>query len=173
MNKMIIAFVLSLMIPVSAFALDLTSMSDSELQTLFVQLNKEMILRSSSETDKLLEGNTGKHYISLDSLRLSKDEDGNNVIVLDMTFTNGSEESKTALLAVDVFVYQNGIEASRAYNVENVSSGNSIKKIRPGATISFSSGYVLDNLTDPIEIEIKESFSFSKEMLYGMFNLPQ
>lgn len=171
--KKLIAILIAILIPTVSFALDLSVMDDVELQALIVQINNEIISRSESKTEKILEGYAGKHYVSIDALRLSKDGDDNDVVVFDMTFTNGGEQSEAAFTALNVVVYQNGTEISRGYYIQDANTSNATKKLRPGATISFSYGFVLNNLIDPIEIELEESWNFSEEILYGMFDLPK
>lgn len=163
-------------IPSMAFALDMNSMTDDDLFALIREIEVELSTRQIENSDKtgvLLGGNVGSYYMSLTGIHMSSDRNENPVLVMDLTFTNNSTETKTASTTMGVTVFQGGIQCETTATPSDLEKSN--LKLRPGASISFSRGAVLYNTEDPVEIEMDQQFYFATEStaIVGLFDLPQ
>lgn len=96
----------------------------------------------------------------------TKDYEGKPTLVVDFTFTNGSDEATAFLFAVSDKAFQEGVQLETAIVTDDkkYDSGNAMKEIKPGTTIEVQSAYLLDGKSE-VTIEVTESFSFSDAML--------
>ena len=104
---------------------------------------------------------------------LSKDTDGKDIIIINFDFSNSDSEGKSFSISASTQVFQDGVELSHAYFVENYSSENSLKQVRDGATIAVQDAFELNNLTSPVEVEVSDTFDFlgKSEILKKTFEL--
>ena len=90
------------------------------------------------------EGQVGDYAVKITGVRLGKDYDGADAIILDYDFT---------IITGD----------------DNYDSDSYMKDIRPGVTLSCQCAYVLGNTTSPVEVEVKSiSDSFKSKVLYNV-----
>ena len=99
---------------------------------------------------------------------------GNPAIVVNLSWTNKGEVDASALWRLYVNAYQKGKELETtwpdAFN-DNVSMDSYLKNIAPGETIEFQVMFDVDNMTDPITIEVTEFQGKSKIKLSKTFLL--
>ncbi len=108
-------------------------------------------------------GNTltvdGDFKVTYKSFSLVKDYKGNDAIMITYDFTNlNPEEAQSFMIAVGDRLYQDGIQLEMAVTGE---SENTMTSVKNGATVTVKTAYLLRNTQSPIEIELKELFSFS------------
>ncbi len=119
--------------------------------------------------------NLGKYSVTIDSCRMAKDYAGNDVVIVQYTFTNVSDEDATSfMVAIDDQVFQNGVGLNGAYVMDdsaNYDSGNQMKEIKKGASIQVEVAYELNDLTSDIEVEVSELFSLSDNVVKRTFSL--
>ncbi len=96
---------------------------------------------------------------------LSKDDDGNDVIIINYDFSNSDTEGKSFSFSASTKVFQDGIELSNVslYHNEYYNYENSSKEVKDGATIPVQQAYKLSNLTSPVEIEVTNLLDFSSK----------
>ncbi len=96
---------------------------------------------------------------------LSKDDDGNDVIIINYDFSNSDTEGKSFSFSASTKVFQDGIELSNVYLYDNeyYNSENSSKEVKDGATIPVQQAYKINNLTSPVEIEVTNLLDFSSK----------
>ena len=124
----------------------------------------------NEETDG--EGKLGKYTVSILGYRFAENYDGENVIIVKYNFKNNSDENAAFYLTFDASAYQNGIGLNECYFVDesaNYSSDNQTKEIKPGANIDVEEAYLLNDNTSSIDIEVKELFSFSDDVIKKTF----
>lgn len=92
---------------------------------------------------------------------LTKDDDGNSVIIVDYEFSHTEEEAVSFMIAVSATLFQNGVELSNAYIAgdPNYDGANSRKDIKSGAVLTVQEAYVLYDETNEVEVEISELFA--------------
>ena len=123
----------------------------------------------SQETEKIdmkqqeQEGDLGDYHVKFVDFTPAKDYEGKDVIVVNWEFTNNSEDTTSADVAVYIKAFQNGVELDPAY-VDLDGADNSMKDIRPGTTLDIHTSFVLAD-TSTVEFEATELISFSDDMV--------
>ena len=117
----------------------------------------------------------GKYSVVIDSCRLATDYEGKPVVIVKYIFTNISDENAVSFSAtIDDTVYQSGIGLNGSYFVDdsaNYSSDNQMKEIKAGATLEVEVAYELNDTTTPIDVEVKEYFSFDDKTITKTFTI--
>lgn len=145
-----------------AAAVDLSAYSDDELRALKSDIETELMSRAAAaaaEGGAIVEGDIKDAHVILTGVSRSQDYDKTPVVVLDYTWTNNGDDAQMFTMAVGTTVYQDGIELERAIMPQGTESGDEIKKIKPGATLSVDTGFKLTS-DSPLEIEIKGLFDW-------------
>ncbi len=96
---------------------------------------------------------------------LSKDDGGNDVIIINYDFSNSGTEGKSFSFSASTKAFQDGIELSNVslYHNEYYNYENSSKEVKDGATIPVQQAYKINNLTSPVEIEVTNLLDFSSK----------
>ena len=118
---------------------------------------------STEQTEDLALGspiNVKDSVVVLNSVRKSKDYDGKEVIVLNINWTNNSDETTSYATSISDKVFQDGQELENAFMVDGVESGNYLKEVRPGTTLENIEVSYLSISTNELEIEFDEWISF-------------
>lgn len=91
--------------------------------------------------------------------KVTEDYEGNPAIVIEYNWTNNTEEAESFMLATLCKAFQDGIQLESAIimNDEVYDSEASLKEIKPGASLTVYSAYVLDSESD-VTIEVEELF---------------
>ena len=117
----------------------------------------------------------GDYIVEIKSCRLAKDYEKKPVVIVTYGFTNQKDDSPAAFYtAIEDNVYQNGVGLNEAFVLDDTagySSDNSTKEIKKGASIDVEVAYVLNDETTPIDVEVKEYFSFSDKVITKQFAL--
>ncbi len=100
--------------------------------------------------------------LSIDKVAKTTDYQGNPVLLVDFIFTNNSTEDATFSINVDCKAFQNGVQLDTAYG--DWDSGDSLKSIKTGGTVTVQRGYALDDAS-PVTIEASETFDLSNELI--------
>ena len=96
------------------------------------------------------------------SAELSTDFQGYDAIVITYEFTNNSDDAQNFIFATGRQLFQGGIELEAGIMVEGVDAGQQMLDIRGGATITVSTGHLLRNLEEDIELEIDAAFALRR-----------
>ena len=86
--------------------------------------------------------------IKINSTFLSKDWSGNTVLVIEYNWTNTSNDAASFLLSTTRKCFQNGIECEKAYFCDDVDSGEKMKEVMPGYSLTVREAYVLNDMSD-------------------------
>lgn len=117
----------------------------------------------------------GDYSVEIESCRLAKDYEGDDVVIVKYLFTNDKDDDATAFyLAIEDAVYQDGVGLNEAIFLDdsaNYSSDNQMKEIKKGASIEVEVAYELNDTTTDIEVEVKELISFSDKTIKKTFSL--
>jgi hypothetical protein len=113
----------------------------------------------------------GQYIVSIDSASLATDDEGNDVIVVSYTWTNNSDDSQMASVALLAQAYQDGIQIDSAYlyGDSNFDFDAADKNIRPGVTQSVVCAFTLENKTSPVEVEISDWTDFSSSKVIAAY----
>ena len=88
---------------------------------------------------------------------ITKDDDGNDAIVLTLDYTNNSKSDASYLFGINDSAVQNGIQLEMAtiftdYDAYETLLDDQLTQVAPGATLEVCTAFVLDNTTDPVEV---------------------
>jgi len=128
----------------------------------------------TSEITSLDSGELGDYTVSILSYDLTEDYEGNPAIRVYFEFTNNGDEAASFMFAVSTEAFQNGIELETAIVIgDDVDEDdNSLKDIKPGATITCTHIFVLSD-TSAVIVEASELISFSDDMLTKTFDISE
>ena len=152
---------------------DFSEWTDEQITDLFAQVKVEMNKRGLAQAKELspkdmtqsdmtlkkgmyVVGSVGNSYIELTSWKLQNDHDGKPAIVLTYTWTNNSNETAKASLAVSIEAYQNGVSLDNAFFIDGVDTSSGIKNVRPGYSIEVQTAFRLSDTTADVELEFKD-----------------
>lgn len=100
-------------------------------------------------------------YMSIDSMELTEDYDGNRMIRVYFTFTNNSDEATSMWWASDITLFQDGVELDSGYSSDGVETDdNYTMNVEPGQTVTCSECWILTS-DSPVEVEIADDWSES------------
>ncbi len=121
-------------------------------------------------TVETVSGTIGDYIVTIKNTKITKNKyDGADIIIVTYAFTNNSDKSASFSWAIDDTLFQNGVEIpsiysnwglQNEYNVDNAG-----KEIKPGVTLDIDCAYELNDTKTNIDVEIKEIFSWSDEVL--------
>lgn len=98
----------------------------------------------------------GDYTVEILGSRLTTDWEDAPVIIITYRFTNNSEETISAFAALSLRAYQNGVELLKAYFVDDYSSDNDMRDLRPAASLEIEVAFELDDSTSPVEFVVTE-----------------
>jgi len=111
------------------------------------------------------------YELTIDNVTKSDDGDGNDIIIVDMTFTNNSDGATSFGYAVDLEIFQNGTALKAGYLPYNHPSydaqmeGNTYLDIKGGVSIQLRKVYNLNDANTPIEVKATEAMSYDTDPL--------
>ena len=132
---------------------------------------------SSNETaskNETADGDLGEYNLNIKSCRLAKDYEGKDIVIVNYTFTNNSDNNASFTFAISDKVFQNGVGLNKCYTAAEsakYSSDNQSKDIKKGATLDVEVAYTLNDSETPIEVECSELISLSNEKITKKFNI--
>lgn len=132
---------------------------------------------STSKNDSASVGGSelGDYSVVIDSCRLAKDYQDEDVIIVKYIYTNVNDDDPTSFyVAFEANAYQNGVGLNISYFVDDSAkydSSNQHKEIKKGATLEVEVAYELNDTETDIEIEVKELFSFNDSVITKKFSL--
>ena len=119
------------------------------------------VTEESTEPEKTESSNTvttDNFEITLNGATLAKDFEGNDVIVVDVTWTNNYSDAQMASVVLSIMGYQDGIQMDEAYVMqdESIDIDAKSKNIQPGTTQDVKYAFVLSNTTSDVTVEAEE-----------------
>ena len=93
------------------------------------------------------------------------------VIVIDFEWSHSDkQDTKMFMTAFTIKAFQNGVELDTAIMIDEVDSSEHLRSIKDGVVRQVAEGYVLEDMSSPVEIEITKFFDlFSKDKLTYTF----
>ena len=86
--------------------------------------------------------------LKIDRTFLSTDWSGNTVLVVEYTWKNTSDKTTSFMWAVSTQCFQNGVECDTALFCDDVDSGDLMKDVMPGYSITVREAYVIKDMSD-------------------------
>lgn len=100
--------------------------------------------------------------VTIDGTHQGEDYEGKPALVVDLTFTNDSDEDASYLWSLTTTAYQNGVELERATLDDE--SGDGSKEIKPGASMKVQDAFILNDASE-VTLEVTEAISFNERVL--------
>lgn len=116
----------------------------------------------------------GDYEVEIKNVRLTTNYEGKPAIVVTYGFTNNSSESIAFSFAFEDEVYQDGVGLEKAYVLNDNDSydeANQNKEIKTGVTIDVDVAYLLNDMETDIDVEVKELFSFTDDVIQRTFSI--
>ena len=107
-----------------------------------------------------------KYKLTIDNVLKTDDGDGKDIIVIDMTFANNSEEAASFGYAVSLEIFQNGTALKSGYlpykhpSYDEELEGNNYLDIKGGNEIKVRKVLTLNDENEPIEVKAIDNGSF-------------
>ena len=128
--------------------------------------------KEEAPTD-LSKATLGNYDVEIKDAFLAKDYEGNPAIVVNYTWTNNSEDTTSAMVALIGKAFQDGVQLETAItdgSIEGYDAEASMKEMRPGTTQDFQEVYVMTSETSPVEVEMTEAFTLENDMVTKTFD---
>lgn len=152
--------------PVEFYITEAISFDDTKLGKIFeISPGGTTVLSIAPGVDSAVE--ISKYRVSINSYNIAEDYEGNSSLILNMGYTNDSNDTTPFYVALEISAFQDGIELEEAFFVDNsaINTDNNYLNVLPGAGLAVAEAFVLTSDTSPVEIEIAELFSFSDEKI--------
>lgn len=107
-----------------------------------------------------------QYGLTIDNVLKTDDGDGNDLLVLDMTFTNNSNEATSFGSALELEIFQNGTALKSGYlpydhpGVDDELEGNTYLDIQGGGEIKVREVYTLNDPSASVEVKAVEWSSY-------------
>ncbi|GEM_PF-7092598 len=96
--------------------------------------------------------------VKITGTRTGKDLSGNDILIVDYEFYNGTNENQMFVTYFDDKAYQNGVECDDVVFSSDYDADNLLKEVQPGYSITVSKAYVLTDFST-VTISVKKLFS--------------
>lgn len=133
----------------------------------------ESTASDTTETAAADAGNLGDYYVTIKDCAFGEDYEGNKIIVVNYDFTNNSDETVSALLALNPTAFQDGVELEMAITMDDsvYNAGTAQKDIQSGVTLeNCQAAYVLTS-DSPVEFEVTEFIPMDDTKLTKTFEV--
>ena len=110
--------------------------------------------KTENESNK---GTIGNCYLEIGDFSITQDYSGNPILLVEISFTNNNDESKSFFSTIKDIAYQDGIEIKSpisTYGINNYDWQDKTKEIQKGTTFKFNLAYELSNKTSDAVIEL-------------------
>ena len=112
------------------------------------------------------------YSITVDDVVKTDDGEGGDLLIVDMTFTNDSEEATSFSYALELEIFQNGTQLKTGWLPYNHPAddmeleSNARLDIQGGNTIKVREVYTLNDANAPIEVRIVEPYTYNIAPLF-------
>lgn len=111
-------------------------------------------------------------YVKLNGATMVEKSNGDLVAVIEITFRNESEETRSCGLTFAIDAYQDGIECDQTVLFGEIGdefdTGTDIADIKPGVELTVYKAYKMRNDTSDVVVEVRGLYDFDKNVLYEM-----
>ena len=125
-------------------------------------------LERTGDAPAVIEEDTPNYDVTIDSASIEQDQySGEQVIIVNMTFTNNSDETIAPDVALYVQAFQDGVQIDSTILLDSQSydSMSASREVQPGTTYEFQQAFALGNTESTVEISVSELLSTSGEPL--------
>ncbi len=117
----------------------------------------------------------GKYEVEIVSARTANDYQGKACIIVKYNFTNKNDANAAFLTSVGATAFQNSVQCAVATTMPDVMDAQpSLAQVQPGGTLSLECAYGLQDITNPVTIQVGPLVNISGKIDAQMiFNLTE
>lgn len=127
--------------------------------------------KNATSQKETVEGKLGDYYIKIGEGVVKKDKNGNNVLIVDVSFTNNSDSEQSFMLSISDTAYQDGVQIESLYYSNVYDSDSQYKQILPGTTYNVKVAYKLSNTNSDVIVKMSELISLSNTKITKTFKI--
>lgn len=127
--------------------------------------------KNATSQKETVEGKLGDYYIKIGEGVVKKDKNGNNVLIVDVSFTNNSDSEQSFMLSISDTAYQDGVQIEPLYYSNVYDSDSQYKQILPGTTYNVKVAYKLSNTNSDVIVKMSELISLSNTKITKTFKI--
>ena len=129
---------------------------------------------NTDKSQQFGEGTLDKYAVKFTDAVLATDYEGHDAIVISYDYTNNDEDAASAMVALYIKAFQDGVELEHAYGIQGVeyNSDNETKDLKTGATLNCQTAFVLTSAS-PVEVEATAAFSFSSDKVTYTYQITE
>ncbi|MDU0937104.1 MAG: DUF5067 domain-containing protein [Dermabacter sp.] len=106
----------------------------------------------------------GAYSITVTTLKIVKDWEGNKVLKITYDWKNNSGDATSPFASTIFRGFQDGVETDWAYASDHIDLSKNMKEAKPGASITGAEdGIGIADMSKPLVIELEEMFSFDSQ----------
>lgn len=132
--------------------------------------NKQVeFFKESIELEKVEKVVSESEYeVTIDNVVATDDGEGNNLVIIDMTFTNNSAEADYFDSVINLEIFQKGMALKSGYlpykhpSSDDTLDGNAHLEIQNGTSLKVRKIYVLNDVNAPIEVKATDYKSYDQ-----------
>lgn len=134
----------------------------TETTTTFVTTEKTTITQAT-EPYGIYKGCTAV----LEDATIVTDYRGNPAVVVEITFTNNSDENRSCGLTFAIDAFQDGIECETAVvtDYDEFDTGTNVTDIKPGVSLTVYKAYKLRNESSDVVVEVSGLYDFDSKVI--------
>lgn len=123
-------------------------------------------------SDPNASGQLGDYYVEIKDAKIVKDYENKSAIVITYSWTNNSEKTTSAEIALMEKAFQDGIQLDTVYvgDSSKFDSDLSFKEIRPGTSLDVQCVFELPNGHSVVEFELSEFLGWSDDVVTKDFD---
>lgn len=120
------------------------------------------------------EGTLDKYAIKFTDAVLATDYEGHDVIVVSYDYTNNSEAAASAMAALSINAFQDGMDLEYAFDIRGMaySPDNEMKALSSGTTLNCQTAFILVSAS-PVTLEATAAFSLSSDKVTCTYQLSE
>lgn len=111
-------------------------------------------------------------YVKLNGATIVERSDGESVAVIEITFRNESEETRSCGLTFAIDAYQDGIECDNTVLFGEIGdefdTGTNVTDIKPGVELTVYKAYIMRNDTSDVVVDVRGLYDLDKKVLFEM-----
>lgn len=111
-------------------------------------------------------------YVKLNGATMVEKSNGDLVAVIEITFRNESEETRSCGLTFAIDAYQDGIECDQTILFGEIGdefdTGTDVTDVKPGVELTVYKAYKMRNDTSDVVVEVRGLYDFDKNVLFEM-----
>lgn len=116
----------------------------------------------------------GDFTMTITNFSLGVDYEGNDALIIEYDWENTSEESASPFMTFHLKAFQDNVETDDAIMVDGVDLGIGQKEIKSGGEVTGAQDIVgIEDLDQPLELELEELFSFDDEVYSTTIDLSE